>query len=350
MFPRATDNIYFYVKDINEQFTFHQLKEKREKVFKQLARKKVNGRMVNARDDEGKLIYRMKEDRTLDNVWRIPCLQPASQERLGWPTQKPLAVLQRIIAASSNEGDVVLDPFCGCGTTIEAAEEMGRKWIGIDITHYAITVIEERLRKRCNGLVPKVEGRPEDLEAAWDLSRRDKYQFQWWANWLVGVQNYREHKRGGDGGIDGKIFFMNGPFGTGRVIVSVKGGETVNPSMVRDLIGTVEAEGAELGLFVCIAEPTPGMKEVADKAGFVKTAHGQFPRTQIMTIRELLEGKRPNLPPYYVVEDDGHPGKQRIQPPDPQMTFKFTLPGAGVKPPEEIVYPAAHFLLSRAGR
>lgn len=350
LFPRATDTVFFYVKDINQEFTFHQLKEKREKVFKQLARKKVGGRMVNARDDEGKLIYRMKEDRTIDNVWRIPCLQPASQERLGWPTQKPLALLQRVIAASSNEGDVVLDPFCGCGTTIEAAQTMGRNWIGIDITHYAITVIEERLRKRCNGLVSLVEGRPEDLEGAWDLAHRDKYQFQWWANWLVGVQNYREHKRGGDGGIDGKIFFKNGPFGTGRVIVSVKGGDTVNPSMVRDLIGTVEAENAELGLFVCISEPTGGMREVADKAGFVKTAHGQFPRTQIMTIRELLEGKRPTLPPYYVVEDDGRPEKQRIQPADPQMVFKFTIPGGGAPPPEEIVYPAAHFLLSRAGR
>jgi site-specific DNA-methyltransferase (adenine-specific) len=350
LFPRASDNIYFYVRDINQNFTFHQLKEKREKAFKQLARKKVNGRMVNARDEDGKLIYRMKEDRTLDNVWRIPCLQPASQERLGWPTQKPLAVLQRIIAASSNEGDVVLDPFCGCGTTIEAAEQMGRNWIGIDVTHYAITVIEERLRRRCDGLVPPVEGRPEDLEAAWDLSRRDKYQFQWWANWLVGVQNYREHKRGGDGGIDGKIFFKNGPRGTGRVIVSVKGGEQLNPSMVRDLSGTVDAEQAELGLFVCIAEPTQGMRDFASKAGIIKTAHGPFPRIQIITVRELLEGKRPNLPPYYQLEDDGRPEKKRIDPPDPQMTFKFTIPGAAKEPPEQVVYPAAHFLLSRAGR
>jgi site-specific DNA-methyltransferase (adenine-specific) len=195
-----------------------------------------------------------------------------------------------------------------------------------------------------------VEGRPEDLDGAWDLARRDKYQFQWWANWLVGVQNYREHKRGGDGGIDGKIFFKNGPMGTGRVIVSVKGGETVNPSMVRDLIGTVEAEEAELGLFVCLSDPTTGMREVTQKAGIVKTAHGPFPRVQIITIRELLEGKRPNLPPYYVVEDDSRPEKQRIQIPDPQMQFKFAIPGAGKERQEEVIYPAAHFLLSRAGR
>lgn len=351
LFPRATDTIFFYVKDIGKEFTFHQLKEKREKVFKQLARKKVGGRMINARDEAGNLIYRMKEDRTIDNVWRIPCLQPASQERLGWPTQKPLALLRRIIEASSNEGDMVLDPFCGCGTTIEAAEKMARQWIGIDITHYAITVIEERLRRECNGYVPQVEGRPEDLEGAWDLARRDKYQFQWWANWLVGVQNYREYKRGGDEGIDGKIFFKNGPYGTGRVIVSVKGGENVAPSMVRDLIGTVEAEKAEMGLFVCIAETTPGMKQAVEKAGVVKTAHGPFPRVQLITIRELLEGKRPNLPPYYVVEDDSRPEKQRIEPPDPQMAFKFAIPGvAKQREKEEIIYPSAHFLLSRAGR
>jgi site-specific DNA-methyltransferase (adenine-specific) len=351
LFPRATDNIYFYVRDIEQDFTFHQLKEKRDKAFKQLARKKVNGRMVNARDADGKLIYRMKEDRTIDNVWRIPCLQPASQERLGWPTQKPLALLQRIIEASSNEGDTILDPFCGCGTTIEAAEQLGRNWIGIDVTHYAITVIEERLRKRCNGLVPPVEGRPEDLEGAWDLARRDKYQFQWWANWLVGVQNYREHKRGGDGGIDGKIFFKNGPYGTGRVIVSVKGGEQLNPSMVRDLAGTVDLDEAELGLFVCLAEPTQGMKDAAHKAGIVKTAHGPFPKVQIITVRQLLEGKRPNLPPYYQVEDEtSRRDKKRIETPDPQMTFKFAIPGAGAQQQEEIVYPAAHFLLSRAGR
>src|SRR6185312_15191343 len=107
------------------------------------------------------------------------CLQPASQERLGYPTQKPLALLRRIIEASTDPGMTVLDPFCGCGTTVEAAQHLGREWIGIDVTHYAITVIEERLRKQCNGLKPAIIGRPEDLEAAWDLARRDKYQFQW---------------------------------------------------------------------------------------------------------------------------------------------------------------------------
>lgn len=351
LFPRATDTIFFYVKNIKEDFVFHQLKEQRDKPFKQLARKKVGGRMVNARDEAGNLIYRIKEDRTLDNVWRIPCLQPASQERLGYPTQKPLALLKRIIEASTDPGMTVLDPFCGCGTTIEAAQHLGRQWIGIDITHYAITVIEERLRKQCDGLKPEVVGRPEDLEAAWYLARHDKYQFQWWANWLVGVQNYREHKKGGDRGIDGKIFFKNGPYGTGRVIVSVKGGDSVNPGMVRDLLGAVESEKAELGLFVCIATPTQGMREFAERAGVQKTAHGSFPRIQIITIEEIFKGKKPDLPPYYQVEEEGRPDQKRFAPADPQFTFKFPLAGGDRKRPsdEDVIYPAAPFLISRVG-
>lgn len=348
LFARATDTLFFYVKDINEDFVFHQLKEQRDKPFKQLARKKVNGKMVNARDDQGNLIYRMKEDRTLDNVWRIPCLQPASQERLGYPTQKPLALLRRVIEASTDPGMTVLDPFCGCGTTVEAAQHLEREWIGIDVTHYAITVIEERLRKQCNGLKPEIIGRPEDLEAAWDLARRDKYQFQWWANWLVGVQNYREHKKGGDGGIDGKIFFKNGPYGTGRVIVSVKGGETVNPTMVRDLAGTVDTEKAELGLFVCIAKPTPGMVDFAERSSRVKTAHGYFPKVQIITIEEIFKGKKPNLPPYYRVEEDGIPDQKRFGPADPQFAFKFPIPGGAKKEDEDVIYPSAPFLISNA--
>jgi site-specific DNA-methyltransferase (adenine-specific) len=348
LFPRATDTIFFYVNDINADFTFHQLKEKRETPAKQLARKKVNGRMVNARDENGKLIYRIKEDRTLDNVWRIPCLQPASPERIGYPTQKPLALLEKIILASSDEGFTVLDPFCGCGTAIEAAQKYGRNWIGIDVTHYAIEVIEERLKRECGGLTVPVVGRPEDLEDARALAQRDKHQFQFWANWLVGVQNYREMKKGADQGIDGIIFFKNGPLGTGRVIVSVKGGETVNPSMVRDLAGTVDTEGAQLGLFVCLASPTQAMKDAANKAGIVKTAHGTFPKIQIITIRELMEGRRPSLPPYYRTEEDGRPDKKRVQPEDPQFSFKFVLKGKGKAAQlEEAIYPSAEFLLAK---
>lgn len=348
LFPRATDTIFFYVNDIDADFVFHQLKEKRDKPFKQLARKKVGGKMVNARDGAGNLIYRMKEDRTIDNVWRIPCLQPAAQERIGYPTQKPVALLKRVIEASSNPGGVVLDPFCGCGTTVDAAQELGRDWIGIDITHYAIEVIEGRLKKRFDGLVVPVTGRPESLKDAHALADRDKYQFQLWANWLVGVQNYRETKKGKDQGVDGLIFFRNGPLGTGRVIVSVKAGENLTPGMVRDLAGTVDTEKAQLGVLVCFS-PTPGMLEAARKSDLVKTAHGYFPKIQIITIRELMEGKKPNLPPYYEREEQDRPERRpRVDPEDPQFSFKFVVKGKGKSAHvEEAIYPSGAFLSSR---
>jgi len=350
LFPRATDTIFFFAKDVDSEFVFNQLKEKRDTPFKQLARKKVGGKMINARDEQGNLIYRMKEDRTLDNVWRIPCLQPASQERLGYPTQKPIALLRRIIEASTKPGDVVLDPFCGCGTTVEAAQHMERSWIGIDITNYAVSVIEERLKKQCDGFRAPVVGRPEDMDSARDLAKRDEYQFQWWANWLVGVQNYCDYKKGKDRGVDGRIFFRNGPLGTGQVIVSVKSGR-IAPTMVRDLLGTVDAESANMGLFVCLAKPTPEVEAAAARAGNTKTAHGSFPRVQIITIEDLFRGVRPRLPPIYQAEDDVRPGKLRTQPQEPQMSFRFPIAGGKIDEaePREIVYPSAQLLLARAG-
>jgi|SRR5947209_2816269 len=151
LFPRATDTILFYVKDVDSDFTFHQLTEKLDEPVRRLARRKVGGRMVNVKDEEGHVVYYMRDERTIDNVWRIPTLQPASTERLGYPTQKPSALLQHIIEASSDEGDVVLDPFCGSGTTIYTAEKLRREWIGIDITHLAIRLIRHRLHKEYQG-------------------------------------------------------------------------------------------------------------------------------------------------------------------------------------------------------
>ena len=145
LFAAATDTILFYVKDTNSKFTFHQISEVREKPFRQLKRTKVNGRMVNARDAEGKLMYQTRNDRTVDNVWRIPALQPASRERLGYPTQKPLQLYERIIAASSNVGDLVLDPFAGCATTPVAAERLERQWVGIDIWAGATDIVRQRI-------------------------------------------------------------------------------------------------------------------------------------------------------------------------------------------------------------
>jgi adenine specific DNA methylase Mod len=265
----------------------------------------------------------------LRDVWvDIDAINSQAQERLGYPTQKPVALLERIIAASSNEGDVVLDPFCGCGTSVEAAERLNRQWIGIDVTHYAVTLIEARLRANHPDASYEIHGRPADLASARDLAKRDKHQFQWWAAWRVGAQTYREEKRGADRGIDGNILFKNGPYGEGRIIVSVKGGENVGVQMVRDLRGVIEREEAEMGLLVCLADPTgPMLREAAD-AGFVaRSAHGRLPRLQIVTIEDMLNHRMPKLPPLPVPEKKLTPSIRRKD----KDQLELLLPFAGEK-------------------
>lgn len=241
---------------------------------------------------------------TVGDVWSdIDRLNQTAKERLGYPTQKPRALLERIISASSNPGDVVLDPFCGCGTAVDAAEKLGREWIGIDITHYAVTLIEKRMQKNHPAAEFKISGRPTDIAGARDLADRDKYQFQWWAAWRLGAQTY-ESKKGGDRGIDANIFFANGPYGHGRIIVSVKGGEHLNPAMVNELNGVVQREDAEMGILITLAEPTRGMIAAAAGSGFVaKSSHGRIPRIQIVTVEDLLEGRLPKMPPLPVPAD-----------------------------------------------
>jgi site-specific DNA-methyltransferase (adenine-specific) len=238
----------------------------------------------------------------VQNLWDdISPINSQAQERLGYPTQKPLALLERIISASTNSGDVVLDPFCGCGTAVDAAQKLGRPWIGIDITHLAISLIEKRLKDRYKGITFEVHGTPKDLAGAHDLARRDKYQFQWWACSLVDSQPYQGKKKGADSGIDGLIFFADVEAGeevNRRILVSVKGGENVKVDMIRDLKGTMEREKAPIGLFVTLAEPTKPMREEAAKAGFYRGGNGkEYPKLQILTIAELLDGrKRPEFP------------------------------------------------------
>lgn len=221
------------------------------------------------------------------------------KERLGYPTQKPQALLERIIQASSSIGDVVLDPFCGCGTAVEAAHKLGRQWIGIDITHLAIALIEKRLKDAFGKDIPyEVHGTPKDFDGARDLAERDKYQFQWWACSLVGAQPYQGKKKGSDGGIDGLIFFQDEATDVKKIIVSVKGGANVSVTMIRDLIGVLDREKAAIGIFVTLAEPTDPMMKTAVAAGFYESPHhGQFPRLQILTIEGLLSGtERPRYP------------------------------------------------------
>lgn len=231
--------------------------------------------------------------------WTISIINPAAHERLGYPTQKPLKLLERIVTASSNPGDVVLDPFCGCGTAVEAAEMLGRQWVGVDIAHYAITLIEERLARWQPSASYDVYGRPTTLPGARELASRDKHQFQWWASWLLGAQSYtRDEKKGADQGIDGRIAFRNGPYGDGLIVMSVKGGDNVGVAMVRDLRGVIEREEAEMGILVTLAKPTKPMITEAARAGFVaESAHGRLPRLQIVTIADILNRRLPQMPP-----------------------------------------------------
>lgn len=232
----------------------------------------------------------------LGNVWTdIDPINSQAQERLGYPTQKPLALLERILNASSNPGDVVLDPFCGCGTAVHAAQKLGRQWLGIDITHLAISLIEKRLKDAFPGIQFEVHGTPKDLAGARDLAERDKYQFQWWACSLVDAQPFQGKKKGADGGIDGLIYFadaVGGKAATQRLVVSVKGG-SVNVAQVRDLKGVLDREKAPIGLFVTLEEPTKPMRVEAASAGFYKGGNGKdYPKLQILTVAELLEGRK----------------------------------------------------------
>ena len=249
----------------------------------------------------GALRLKMYEDESpgerLQSLWDdIPPLGAQAQERLGYPTQKPLALLERIIGMSSDEGEVVLDPFCGCGTAVHAAQKLGRQWIGIDITHLAISLIERRLKDAFSGIAFEVHGAPKDYEGARDLALRDKYQFQWWALSLIDAQPYAGKKKSADSGVDGLIYFRADAKTTERVVVSVKGGENIGVPMVRDLKGVLEREKAPIGIFLTLNPPTRPMEAEAAAAGFYENDFGRYPRLQIITIEDALKGVRPRLP------------------------------------------------------
>ena len=231
--------------------------------------------------------------------WEISIINPAAKERLGYPTQKPEALLERIIQASSNEGDLVLDPFCGCGTTIAVAERLKRRWIGIDITHLAIGLMRHRLRDAFGDNVDyEVIGEPVSLPDAQALAESDPYQFQWWALGLVGARPV-EQKKGADQGIDGRMYFHDDAKGTTRqVILSVKAGQT-GAAHLRDLRGVMERENAEIGALISMQEPTQPMRTEAAAAGYYHSPvwDSDHPRLQILTVAELLAGRGIDMPP-----------------------------------------------------
>jgi DNA methylase/Restriction endonuclease len=230
----------------------------------------------------------------IQSLWDdIPALHSQAKERLGYPTQKPLALLERIISASSNEGDLVLDPFCGCGTTVHAAQKLNRRWIGIDVTHLAIHLIKRRLNEAFPGLQFDIAGVPKDLGGARALALQDKYGFQKWALAMIDAQPYKGGKKGGDGGVDGFLYIKPDGKKTEKAIVSVKGGQSLNPAMVKDLIVTVDQEGAKMGVFLTLEPPTKGMVAQAAAAGFFTTEYGQFPKIQIVTVEQLFGPSNP---------------------------------------------------------
>jgi DNA modification methylase len=239
----------------------------------------------------------------LQDIWTdILPIGAGTAERLGYPTQKPEALLERMILTSSDAGDTVLDPFCGCGTAIAAAQKLKRHWIGIDITSLAITslaitLIRHRLSDTFSGRAKyEVVGEPVSLPDAAKLAQDDPYQCQWWALGLVGARPV-EGKRGADQGIDGRIYFHEGASEkTKQVILSVKAGH-VTVSQVRDLRGVLDREKAEIGVLLCMEDPTAPMRKEAASAGFYKSPWGQHPRLQILTIENLLAGQTINRPP-----------------------------------------------------
>ena len=271
-------------------------------------------------DDEGRLYFTrnngIRIKRYLDETPGIPPqdvitdifpINSQAAERLGYPTQKPLALLERIIQASSNPGDIILDPFSGCGTAISAAQKLNRRWIGIDITHLAIAMHKARLKDMFNlepGKDYDVIGEPLDLTSARQLAQDDRYQFQWWALSLVkakpvgGESTSKKGRKGSDRGIDGIIPFIDDPKGkTSTAIVQVKSGH-VKSGDIRDLIGTVQNQEAAFGIFITLEEPTPEMITAASQAGFYHSPIWQekYPRIQILTIAELLGGATVQMP------------------------------------------------------
>lgn len=233
----------------------------------------------------------------VQNLWTdIPPISANAQERLGYPTQKPAALLERIIATSSNPGEVVLDPFCGCGTTIEAAQKLGRKWIGIDITHLAIGLIKTRLRDAFgDGAKYDVVGEPTTIEDAARLAMDEPYQFQAWALGLVGARQAGAIKKGADKGIDGRLYFHDGSPDTRQIILSVKAGK-MHATYVRDLRGVLEREMADIGVLISFDRPTKAMRAEAASAGFYDSPWGMHPRLQLLTIEELLAGRGIDYP------------------------------------------------------
>jgi site-specific DNA-methyltransferase (adenine-specific) len=233
----------------------------------------------------------------LQDMWTdIAPLSAQSAERLGYPTQKPEALLERIITVSSQPGDLILDPFCGCGTAIAVAERLQRQWIGIDITHLAISLMRNRLHSAFGTtLAPyMVMGDPKDIASAHALALEDRYQFPFWVLGLLNARPAQNQKKGADGGIDGYInFFEDNSSHAQKIIIQVKSGH-VTVGMIRDLIGTVEREKAAIGALITLEPPTRPMLNEALTAGFYQPPllNAAFAKIQVLSVEDILINQR----------------------------------------------------------
>ena len=296
-FGRKHDILFFYSKN-SANYHFNPQKEK-SYMMHTYGFKKSDFKV----DEKGQYSWVIMKD-----WWEIPSVGSADKQRLGYPTQKPEKLLERIIKASSNEGDIILDPFCGCGTTINVAEKLNRKWIGIDITHLAISLMKHRLEDTFGDDINyKVIGEPVDLEGAEELAQQDPYQFQWWASGLVGARPFEsEKKKGADRGIDGCIYFHDDPNmkKTKQIILQVKCGH-INRGMIDTLKGVVDREKAEIGVFITLQTPTKPMIKEAVSSGFYQSPSWKYyPKIQILTIEDLLyNNKNIERPPKVAMND-----------------------------------------------
>ncbi len=267
-------------------------------------------------DKEGKLIFPKTSDGririkkyldemsgvTLGNNWNdIPPISSQAAERLGYPTQKPEALLERIIKASSNEGDVVLDAYCGCGTSVAVSQRLDRKWIGIDITYQSISLILKRLEDAFGkGAIENItlNGIPKDMESAKALALkqddRTRKEFEKWA--VLTYSNNRatiNQKKGSDKGVDGIAYFTGDKDEPEKIILQVKSGKA-NSSDIRDLQGTMTREGAALGIFITLNKPTKDMSKEAKEAGIYQSRFMSQPtdKIRIVTIQEIIEDQK----------------------------------------------------------
>ncbi len=318
--PRNIDVILFYTK--SDTYAFHQqylpLTEEQKRTYRYEDERgrykavqrgnysdamweqfRAEGRIHTSESGREYLKYYLDEAKaTVGCVWSDILgfgTRTAASELLGYPTQKPLALLERIIHASSNEGDAVLDPFCGCGTAIVAAQKLNRRWIGIDVTHLTIALIKYRLSDMFDlkeGVHYRVVGEPTSVEDARALALQDRDEFQKWAIGLIPRARPYQDKKGKDTGIDGVLFFKDDLKDPKRALIQVKSGR-VGVKDIRDFRGVLEREGATLGLFVALEPPTGDMAQEAEQAGFYTTPLGnlRLPRLQIRTVEQVLRGE-----------------------------------------------------------